>query len=55
MMTREITAWSEWDFIKDKPSIPVIYDGAYLNFLCHCSATLAAAPIMGEITFIWGG
>jgi hypothetical protein len=55
LMTREITAWSEWDFIKDKPSMPRIYDGAYLNLLCMCSATVAANAIIGEATFIWGG
>ena len=53
MMTREPTAWAEFDFIKDKPSLPRIIDGAYLNWLVLSSATIAAVPIIGEITTIW--
>jgi hypothetical protein len=53
MVTREATAWCEIDFIIDKPSLPRIYDGAYLSFLCNTSATIAAVPLIGEITFIW--
>jgi hypothetical protein len=51
--TREATAWAEFDFVKDKPSLPRIYDGAYLNFLCNSSATIAAIPLIGECTFIY--
>jgi hypothetical protein len=54
MMTRETTAWAEFDFLTMKPSLPRIYDGAYLNFLVMPSATIAAIPIIGEITTIWG-
>lgn len=53
IVTREATAWAEYDFIKDKPSLPRIYDGAYLNFICNSTATIAAIPLIGEITFIW--
>lgn len=54
LMTREATAWAEFDFIKDKPSLPVIEDGAYLNLLVMPSGTIAAVPVIGEITTIWG-
>src|SRR5574343_131369 len=54
IMTRESTAWAEFDFIKDKPSLPRIYDNAYLNFLVMPSATIASVPVIGEATFIWG-
>ncbi len=54
MMTRELTAWAEHDYITDKPSLPRIYDGAYLNFLAMPGGTIAAIPIIGEATFIWG-
>ena len=54
MMTMETTAWAEFDFVTHKPSLPRIYDGAYLNFLAMPSATIAAIPIIGEITTIWG-
>jgi len=53
LMTREATAWAEFDFIKDKPSMPVILDGAYLNLLVMPSGSLAAVPVIGEITTIW--
>jgi hypothetical protein len=53
MMIREVGAFSEFDFIKDKPSFPRIYDGAYLNFLVMPPGTIASAPYIGEITTIW--
>jgi hypothetical protein len=51
--TREATAWVEIDFIKDKPNMPRIYDGAFLNFICNSSATIASVPVIGEMHFIW--
>lgn len=53
MMTKETTAWCEFDFIKDKPSMPRIYDGAYLNFLTMPSGSIATIPVMGEMAVIW--
>jgi len=53
LMTREATAWAEYDFIKDKASLPRIYDGAYLNLLVMPSGGIAAVPVLGEFTFIW--
>lgn len=53
MMTREITAASEFDFIKDKMSFPRVYDGAYLNFLCCPSGTIATGIFTGTASFIW--
>lgn len=53
IVTREATAWAEYDFIKNKMSLPRIYDGAYLNLLCNSTATIAAIPLIGETTFIW--
>ena len=50
---REITAWTETDYIIDRPSIPRIYDGAYLNLLTLATATVAAIPVIGELTTIW--
>jgi hypothetical protein len=54
LMTREVTAWCEIDFIKDKPSLPRIYDGAFLSLLSLATATVATVPVLGEITTIWG-
>lgn len=55
LMTKEITAWCEFDFLKDKMSLPRIYDGAFLGLMVMPSATIASVPIIGEITTIWGG
>jgi len=52
-MTREATSWSEFDFVKEKMSLPRIYDGAYLNFLAMASGTIVNIPILGECHFIW--
>jgi hypothetical protein len=46
--------YCEFDFIKDKSILPRVYDGAYLNFLVMPSGSLAAIPITGEFTTIWG-
>jgi hypothetical protein len=52
--TRGADAWVEIDYIKDRPSMPVIEDGAYLNFLVNPTGTVAAIPLLGELTFAWG-
>lgn len=54
IMTSEPTAWAEYDFVKDKPVLPMIMDGAYLNLLAMPSGSLAAVPVIGELTTIWG-
>jgi hypothetical protein len=51
--TRETTAWTEVDFIMDRPSMPRIYDGAFLGLLTLATATVAAVPVIGEMTTIW--
>ena len=53
MIIREITAPVEVDFLKDRPSLPRIYDGAYLNWLAMPNGSLAAAPIYGDITTVF--
>lgn len=54
-LTREAKAYMEIDYIKDRSSTPIISDDAYLNFLCMPSGSIAAIPIVGAITTIWGG
>lgn len=55
VITREITAWAEFDFVRDKGlKMPIIVDGAYLNLLCCPTASVTGVPILGEITTIWG-
>lgn len=51
---RGINAPVEVDYFTDRPSMPRIYDDAYLNFLCHPAGTLSAAPIHGDASFVWG-
>lgn len=50
---QEITAPSERDFAIDFPSMPRIYDDAYLNLICHPVGTLASAQITGLAEFVW--
>lgn len=53
-MTINPGAWAEFDFIKNKSSLPRIYDGSFLGLLTMPSATVASIPVIGEITTIWG-
>lgn len=51
---RAIGAYSETDFITDQgASLTEILDGAYLNFLLGVRASIAAAPIYGELHTVW--
>lgn len=50
---RGIDAPVEVDFLTDKPSLPRIYDDAYLNFLALPSGSLSAAGIFGEAFYTW--
>lgn len=50
---RGIDAPVEVDFLRDRPSLPRIYDDAYLNFLALANGSLSAAPIMGDASFAW--
>lgn len=49
----EISAFTEVDFLTQKPRLPQIYDGAYLGVLGLTSASWAAAPIAGLVDVIW--
>ena len=51
---RAIDAPAERDYLIDFPSLPRIYDGAYLNFIALPNGSLAAAPIYGDIQVVWG-
>lgn len=50
---REVTAPHEKNYLVDSPSLPIIQDGAYLNFLILPSATILSANIQGLATFVW--
>lgn len=53
MQLRELTAPVEVDFMRDRPSLPRIYDGAYLNWLVHPVGSLAATSLLGVIEAVW--
>lgn len=53
LMVKEPLAASETDFLLDTPSLPKIYDGAFLGFLCQPNGSAATIPIIGDITTIW--
>ena len=49
----DVLCVSETDFLIDSPSLPKIYDGAFLGLICYPYGSAAAQPIFGEITTIW--
>lgn len=51
LMLRDNTAPVEVDFLKDRPLMPQIVDGAYLNMICHPVGSLAATPLYGLAEF----
>ena len=43
------------DFVFNMPSMPIIYDGAYLNFLLFAGANVAASSnFVATLDYIWG-
>lgn len=53
IMIRETNIPIEKNFLVDSPSLPRIYDGAYLNFLVHPSAAPATTIVQGLLDFVW--
>lgn len=51
---REVNTPSEVNFVTQVPGAPRIYDGAYLNMIVQCSATIAAGTLAGRLNFAWG-
>lgn len=50
---REITAYSETDFLSEIGTMPVIEDNAFLGMLCKPSGSALSAPIYGELHTVW--
>jgi hypothetical protein len=50
---RGIDAPNEVDYLTCYPSLPVVQDGAYLNYICCPQGSLSATPIHGVAEFIW--
>lgn len=53
IVASDVLAVSETDYLLDMPSLPKIYDGAYLGLICCPNGSVATQPIFGEITTIW--
>jgi hypothetical protein len=50
---REINTMAEREFVTQLPGAPRIYDGAYLNLVMNCAATIAAGQLAGYAKFAW--
>jgi hypothetical protein len=50
---REINIPSEKVYIVDQPFMPKIEDGAYLNMIMNCAATVAAGSVISRLDFVW--
>lgn len=53
MLTIVGNSTNECDFIRQKPYIPEIKNGAYLGFLCNSFTNLSAATVVGNMTTVW--
>lgn len=49
----EINTPHEVEYVRDRPTLPRIYDGAYLNMVMQCAATVAAGTLVGRLTTVW--
>lgn len=50
---REINTTAEVSYVNRRPGPPRVHDGAYLNFIMNCAATVAAGTLAGFGTFTW--
>jgi hypothetical protein len=49
----EINTAHEVEYVRDRPTLPRIYDGAYLNLVVQCAASVAAGILVGRLTTVW--
>lgn len=54
VLIREKDTVTEHFFLKHKPSLPVIDDGAYLNFIFSSGVAAVSSLIRGEVEIYWG-
>lgn len=50
---REINVPDERSYVHERPRPPIVLDGAYLNLVVNCAATVAAGQVSGRATFVW--
>jgi hypothetical protein len=53
LLLRGIDAPTEVDYLVNFPSLPVVQDGAYLNWIGDAQGSLSATAIHGTAEFIW--
>lgn len=49
----EINVPTERSYLIEHPSMPMIEDGAYLNFVLNCTGNISSGLVTGRITFVW--
>lgn len=49
----EVNVPVEREFLKDRAALPQIQDGAYLNLLCKCTASIASGTLSGMLSYVW--
>lgn len=54
IMLREQNTVAEIDYFINRPSLPRVYDGAYLNFIFSSGVTAISSVIRGQVDFDWG-
>lgn len=54
LAVREINTPAEFSFADQRSPGPQILDGAYLNLIVKCAATVAAGTLTGFGQFVWG-
>ncbi len=50
---REINTWAEIQWVREAYDLPVVLDGAYLNLIMNCAATVAAGTLTGYSRSAW--
>jgi hypothetical protein len=53
VLVREVNVPCEWDFFLMKSALPIIYDGAVLNFIGSVNGSVASQIVQGDLTTIW--
>lgn len=53
-LIREKGTVTEHFFLRHKPSLPQVKDGAYLNFIFSSGVAAISSVIRGEVEFYWG-
>lgn len=49
----EINTAHEVEFVRDRPTLPRIYDGAYLNMIALVAGAISGGTLTGRLTTMW--